>query len=361
MKYPRAIINISSLLHNLHLIRQLSPQTKVLAIVKANAYGHGLCEVAQDVFQYVDGVGVARVDEAEQIRAYGVDCEILLLEGFVGAVELFKASELGLSTVVHCFEQLELIEKYQQELLNLKVWIKFNTGMHRLGFDFAEVLEVKQRLDMITSVSQVNFMTHLSRADDLNQTEYTQSQFVAFKQLQELFPTQTCSISASSGILNYKQKPGEWIRPGIILYGISPNYKPISQLGFRPVMNLETMLISIHKRKAGESIGYGGVYTIPHDTYIGVVAIGYGDGYPRLAPEGTPVYLNGRTVPIVGRVSMDMITVDLGPVLQDKVGDNVVIFGKELPIEQIAKHIGISTYELTTSLTERVQMHKVLK
>lgn len=396
MKYPRAIIDTSALLNNVQLLKLHAHPTKILAISKANAYGHGLVEVAQAIQGYVDGFGVARADEAELLRVAGIKKPIVLLEGFFGVLEMLRLNELALDTVVHCREQLELIVAHAHLLKPLNIWVKFNTGMNRLGFSKEELATVVDLLVKLPCVNQVNFMSHFARADGTDQEslEFTQEQISTFSYVDQLvadlkatyaqlpadkvvLPESTNttgtapltagqllaklqtlgwnkSLAASSGLLEYKHTAYDWERPGIVLYGISPGDKLVSQQGFQPVMSLETNLIAIHKRKPGDKIGYGGTYVVDQETYIGVIALGYGDGYPFTAPAGTPFYLNGRIVKLVGRVAMDMLTVDLGPELIDKVGDRVVAFGKELPAEIVAKHIGIIPYLLCTCLTERV-------
>lgn len=354
MKYPKAIIDIDAIINNISVIREKVKERKILAIVKANAYGHGLVNVANAIDHYVDGFGVARVHEAELLRTAGIEKRIVLLEGFMRTIELLRASELKLDIVVHCYDQLYLIEQYREHISNLSVWIKFNTGMNRLGFDQAEVEDVKARLSKIDCVKEIHMMTHLSRAENSREDSFTQGQLSKFAQVDKT-QSSNSSVCASSGILFYPEDTYDWVRPGIIMYGISPNYDSIESQGFKPVMTLETMLISVHKRVPGDTIGYGNNYTVEKDTYVGVVAMGYGDGYPRDIVPGTPVLINGRRVPIIGKVSMDMLTVDLGPEKIDKVGDQVIMFGKGLPVEEISKYNNIITYELTTRITERVE------
>ena len=198
----------------------------------------------------------------------------------------------------------------------------------------------------------MTFISHFSRADE-RECGYTEKQIALFEQVSQPYPVEK-SISASSGILYWQQAHYDWVRPGIIMHGISPHNTPITDLGFQPVMTLSSSLIAVRDHKAGEPVGYGAGWISPEDTKIGVVAIGYGDGYPRNAPEGTPVFINGRKVPIVGRVSMDMMTVNLGKESQDKVGDEVILWGKDLLIEEVAQSLGVISYELITKLTPRV-------
>lgn len=358
MKYPKAIVNTNYLRHNIQQIRCLAPQSKIIAVVKANAYGHGLIEVASALHKSVEGFGVARIAEAERLRDAGITNQILLLEGFVGAVELFKLNELNLATVIHSYEQLELIEHYNQHLQNISIWIKFNTGMNRLGLDANEVFEVRRRLEKLSCIANVNLMTHLANADNDEMKEYTKMQLENYAQVQKNLQVAN-SISATSGILFYPETRLDWIRPGIMLYGISPNYIPIKEQGFIPVLELQTNLIHIFKLKAGEILP-GEKIKVSEDTFIGVIALGYGDGYPHHAPPGTPFLINGRKVTLIGRVHSDVIYIDLGRNCTDKIGDQVLVFGHDLPVEEVASHIKVITYEMTTSLTGRIKHEYII-
>lgn len=352
IKSATAKISASSLKHNIQVIKQKAPHSKIIAVVKANAYGHGVVFVSSILEPLVDCFGVARLQEALALRSNGIIKPILLLEGFFSANDLAILAVNNIQTVVHCEEQLQALE--QANLPNpIKVWLKVDTGMHRLGVHLSQVKHFYQRLQHCPNVlPDIGFVSHFSRADELD-SDYTQLQLQRF--LQATADTQAeRSIAASGGILFWANSHLEWIRPGIIMYGIAPNEQNGESYGLQPVMTLTSSLIAVREHKQGEPVGYGGAWISPQDTKIGVVAIGYGDGYPRNIPTGIPVYLNGRLVPIVGRVSMDMLTVDLGKNSQDKVGDEVILWGKELPIEEIARQTGLLSYELITKLTPRV-------
>ena len=369
MKPAIATINSAALRHNIQLIKSFAPNQKLLAMIKANAYGQGLLPAAHILADQVDGFGVARLREALEIQETGYTGKILLVEGFFDREELLKPLSRRFDSVIHCYEQLELLEqvateweKEQQKgfwkrktkiYFPINVWLKIDTGMHRLGVHPEQVDEFYQRLKKCPLVESISFVSHFSRADELD-CGYTEKQIATFEQATQSYPEHARSISASSGILYWKQAHYEWVRPGIIIHGISPHYEPITHLGFQPVMTLSSSLIAVRTHKAGEPVGYGGTWVSPKDTKLGVIAMGYGDGYPRNAPEGTPVLINGRKVPIVGHVSMDMLTVDLGADSQDKVGDEAIFWGKDLLIEEIAEHIGVISYELITKLTPRV-------
>jgi len=355
MQAATVVINRRALRHNLQRLRELAPASRMVAIVKANAYGHGLLETAR-ALPDADAFGVARLEEAIRLRAGGISQPILLLEGFFNASDLSAIARLNLQTAVHSIEQLEALE--QASLSQpITVWMKLDTGMHRLGVLPHEAEAFYQRLTRCKNVSQpVNIVSHFARADE-PESDATPRQLDIFNTFTEGKPGQK-SIAASGGILLWPQSHFDWVRPGIILYGVSPlEHKPWgADFGFQPVMSLTSSLIAVRSHKAGEPVGYGGAWVAGRDTRLGVVAMGYGDGYPRSAPSGTPVVVNGREVPIVGRVAMDMICVDLGPDAEEKVGDSVMMWGAGLPVERIAEITKVSAYELITRLTSRVAM-----
>ncbi|HBO39539.1 MAG TPA: alanine racemase [Pasteurellaceae bacterium] len=352
MKPATAKISSVALKHNLQTIKQKAPNSKIIAVVKANAYGHGLIFVASALEDSVDCFGVARLEEALKLRSNGITKPILLLEGFFSSKDLPIIAVNNIQTVVHNREQLEVLQ--QANLPNtIKVWLKIDTGMHRLGVSLEQTDYFCEQLKKCPNVDpQLGFVSHFSRADEM-ESDYTRIQLERFLQATHNRKGER-SIAASGGILFWPDSQLEWIRPGIIMYGVSPVNVPSREYGFIPVMTLASSLIAVREHKAGEPVGYGGIWVSEKDTKIGVVAIGYGDGYPRNIPAGTPVYVNGRRVPIVGRVSMDMITIDLGADCQDKVGDEVILWGRELPIEEVAEMTGTLSYELITKLTPRV-------
>lgn len=357
MKVATTVIDRSALRHNLQQVRRQAPQSHLIAIVKANAYGHGMLETAHTL-QDADYFGVSRISEALALRFGGIVKPILLLEGFFSAEDLPLLVANNIETVVHSSEQLEALE--QAKLAHpLPVWMKLDTGMHRLGVRPEQAEAFYQRLCACHNVAQpVNIMSHFSRADEPG-SDATLKQIACFEQFARGKPGQR-SIAASSGILLWPDAHNQWVRPGIILYGVSPlDNANGSQHLLQPAMTLKSSLIAVCDHLAGEPVGYGGTWISQRDTRLGVVAIGYGDGYPRSAPTGTPIWLNGREVPIVGRVSMDMISVDLGPDATDKVGDEAVLWGQALPVERIAIYAGISVYELVTKLTQRVAMEYI--
>ncbi len=357
MQYKKAAIasiDLSALEFNLSLIKQRAPHSKVMAVVKANGYGHGLLEVAKNATS-ADAFGVARIEEALQLRAGGIVKPILLLEGFYSQNDLPILVTNNIQTVVHCEEQLVALEQAKLDTPVIS-WLKIDTGMHRLGVREEQFDEFVTRLHACHNVATpLRYMSHFGCADELDNLS-TPLQIEKFEQLTEHTNGER-SLAASAGMLKWPLSHYDWVRCGIIMYGVSPfEHESAEQLGFKPMMTLKSHLIAVREVKAEESVGYGANWRSPCDTKIGVIAIGYGDGYPRMAPNGTPVLVNGRCVPIAGRVSMDMLTVDLGADSHDQVGDEALLWGESLPVEEVAKHIGTIAYELVTKLTSRVEM-----
>ncbi|WP_299805859.1 alanine racemase [uncultured Shewanella sp.] len=350
--FPRAEISRQALKNNLARLHELAPSSKVMAVVKANGYGHGLLNVAQ-CLDNADGFGLARLEEALALRAGGVKAKLLLLEGFFRPTDLVTLVEHDIETVVHHESQIEMLEQAELDK-PVNVWMKVDSGMHRLGFVPDEFHQVYQRLVACKNIAKpINLMTHFACADEPD-NNYTATQLATFEQLTKDLPGER-TLANSAGALFWQQSQANWIRPGIALYGVSPVVGDLGiKHGLMPAMELVSQLIAIREHKAGQPVGYGSHWVADKDTKLGVVAIGYGDGYPRNAPLGTPVLINGRLAPIVGRVSMDMLTVDLGADAKDCVGDNAVLWGKDLPVEEVAEHIGTIAYELVTKLTPRV-------
>jgi len=347
------VINLSALHKNLARIREITPSSKIMAIVKADAYGHGLTRVAK-ALSAVDAFGVACLEEAKQLRGTGIEHPIILLEGPYIKDELAEIDNLKLDIVLHDQGQVEMLE--QAALVNpVSVWLKVDTGMHRLGFPPEEIDEIKRRLIQCSSVSKdIRLMTHLAAANERN-NPMTHKQLECFRVLQSNHDGEK-TIANSAAILAFPESHSDWVRPGLLLYGVSPlSESNAAEEGFYPVMTLESRLISVKKLCAGETVGYGATWRCPEDMLIGVVAAGYGDGYPRHAPSGTPVLVNGERVSLIGRASMDMLTVDLRNQTQAKIGDPVVLWGKGLPVEEIAKHADTIPYELLSAVHKRLE------
>ncbi|GAL24386.1 alanine racemase [Vibrio variabilis] len=348
MKAATAHINLDALAHNLARIKHKAPNSKVMAVVKANGYGHGLRHIAKNA-EGSDAFGVARIEEALQLRASGVVKPILLLEGFYSANDLPVLVTNNIQTVVHCYEQLDALEQAELEG-PVVVWLKVDSGMHRLGVREEQYQEFVERLHRCDNVAKpLRYMSHFGCADEL-ENPMTKQQIELFLSL-----TQGCngerSMAASAGLLEWQSSQLDWVRPGIIMYGVSPfGDKTAAEMGFKPVMTLKSHLIAVRDVKQGESVGYGATWTSERDTKVGVIAIGYGDGYPRTAPNGTPVLVNGRKVPIAGRVSMDMLTVDLGPDAEDHVGDEAILWERTYRLKKLQTTLVLSPMNWLPSL-----------
>lgn len=348
----RAIIDLAALRHNLSVVRAAAPTARVMAVVKADGYGHGLRETAEALLS-ADAFAVTCLNEALCLREAGLLHPIVLLEGFFDLSELRAIAAHRLDIVVHADWQLEILEQVRLPHL-LRIWLKVDSGMRRLGFSPQQLPAALARLRASGVAGEVRLMTHLACADDRN-NDYTIKQMAAFD-LASAGLSLERSIANSAGILAWPQTHADWVRPGIMLYGASPfaDGRP-EQPELRPVMTLTGQLIAIHQLQRGDAIGYAGSYVCPEDMPVGVVSIGYGDGYPRHAPTGTPVLVNGERASIVGRVCMDMICIDLrGLSRMPQVQDSVILWGKGLPIEEVATTSGTISYELLCKLTERV-------
>lgn len=345
-------IDLKALKHNLKKVKAYAPNSAILAMIKANAYGHGFEQVAKTLDE-ADAFGVACIEEALQLRAAGVRKRIILVEGFFKSEELAAIAAHDLDIVIHHPDQLHILE--QQKLTKpIQVWLKIDTGMHRLGFMPAEVPSVWQRLLKCPVIkSTPKLMSHFSDSDNL-------SSFVTAQQLR-CFNECTLGIKAerslanSAAIIAWPQTHFDWIRPGIMLYGASPFAdKTGADFDLQPVMTLHSELIAVHQLAKGAAVGYGGTGVCPENMPVGIVAIGYADGYPRHAKNGTPVLVNNKKVPLIGRVSMDMISVDLRTQPNAKVGDPVILWGRGLAVEQVAKEAETVGYELLSGIQQRV-------
>lgn len=347
----RALIDAHALRHNLNRVRQAAPNAKVMAVVKANAYGHGLVRVAR-ILLGANAFAVASFEEGLALRNAGVAHPICLLEGFFDAEELALLNHYRFMPVLHHESQLLQLE-HSQDSDPIDVWLKVDTGMHRIGFAPEVAAQMRKRLEACPQVQRIRMMSHFANADDTaNMT--TQQQIDRFKSLVNGWGLEA-SLANSAGVLGWPQSHVDWVRPGIMLYGASPLLgKSAAELELQPVMTLSSRLIAVNRHRKGERVGYGGEWVCPDDMPIGVIAIGYGDGYPRHAPSNTPVLVNNKRVSLIGRVSMDMITVDLRTQASAKVGDPVVLWGTGLPVEEVAERAGTIGYELLARLPQRV-------
>lgn len=350
---PQALIDLSALRHNLSCAIAAAPESKIIAVIKSNAYGHGMLRIAK-AMDKADAFGLARMEEAVSLRLAGFNQQLVVLEGFMGAGELQAASHFQIELAVNGPDQLAQLENSRLSQ-PVTCWLKVDSGMHRLGFPPGEAANAHRRLAACTSVrAPIRLMTHLASADDL-QDPATEQQLKRFLPLISEFGGEV-SIANSAGLIGWPQTQYDWVRPGIMLYGASPMLGTRgTQHDLRPVMTLSTRLIAVNQCQAGDTIGYGGSWRCPQAMPVGVAAIGYGDGYPRHAPSGTPVLVNGSRVALIGRVSMDMITVDLRTQPHAKVGDPVLLWGDGLPAEEIAEAAGTISYQLFCGVTQRVK------
>jgi alanine racemase len=358
----RAVIHLDALRSNFKRIREAANGARILAVVKADAYGHGLATVATNLPD-ADGFAVARIDEALQLHAIGVRKPIVLLEGVTDAEEMQAALQRKFQPVVHCEQQIQLLEEAAAGRTG--VWLKIDTGMHRLGVEPARVAELIERLRACRSVLELGMMTHLATADDPSDGT-TLRQLATFRDLVGRFAGDV-SIANSAAIFGWSDAittdlpPGRtWVRAGVCLYGISPFEGSCGRdLGLRPVMEFATSLIAVKAIRAGDRVGYGATWEAAEDTMLGIFAAGYGDGYSRFIPSGTPVLVNGRRAKLAGRVSMDMAAVDLGARATDAVGAPVTLWGEGLPVEEVAAHAGTIPYQLVCGVTSRAQRFPV--
>lgn len=350
-------LDLAAASHNLTIVRQYAPQSKVMAVVKANAYGHGLARVA-GALEKADAFAVARVEEGILLRQAGIKQRIIVLQGFGGLGELQAMAAFDLEAVIHTPSQLDELEK--AELAgSVAVWLKIDTGMNRLGFRLEEVAQAYQRLERLAGIiKNVSLMTHLASADEKT-SDFTGLQIERFKRAVAGYSNE-CSIANSAGILGWREALSDWVRPGIMLYGISP-FPDVtaSELRLKPVMSLNSRLIAVKAVKKGETVGYSNSWRCAKDTTIGIISAGYGDGYPRQARLGTPVLLNNQRVPLIGRVSMDMISVDLETMPDAKPGDKVTLWGQGLPAEEIAVYADTIPYTLICGVTQRVHIIEI--
>lgn len=352
-----ATIDLAALRHNLGQVRRYAPHSKVMAAIKADAYGHGAVPVARALADHADAFAVAALEEALALREARVQSRIALLEGILSAEEAKLCLRHELEIVVHDHWQLELLEHLPQGA-RVALWVKLDSGMHRLGFPLGDVPRVWERLRARPDWELCGWITHLACADEPDNPA-TREQVAAFTQAVQGLPGAR-SIGNSAGLIAWPEARADWVRPGLMLYGASPlPGKPAAALGLKPAMTLESRLMAVRRYPRGSAIGYGAAYRCPEDMPVGVVAIGYADGYHRALPTGTPVLVQGRRAPMVGRVSMDMITVDLRNAPEVKVGDPVRLWGPELPVEEIAALAGTVPYELLCGLTQRVYFQHV--
>jgi alanine racemase len=346
----RATISAGALAHNLTVAKRHAEGAAVWAVVKANAYGHGV-ERAARALAAADGFAVLDFQEAARLRLAGVTKPILLLEGFFTASDLALLCKYGLTPVIHNPEQVEILKRSTLEC-DIDVYLKVNSGMNRLGFGIEALRPAYNALRMHPRVRSVTMMTHFADADGPSGVK---SQLDWFQEMVKPFEAGKVSIANSAALLRFPEARGDWVRPGIILYGCSPFAdQSAEQLGLKPAMTLTSEIIGTQHLHAGERVGYGFGYEAVGEMTIGIVACGYADGYPRHAPMGTPVLVNGTRARIVGRVSMDMLTVDISDIPEAYIGSPVTLWGEGLSADEVGAAAGTLSYEILCKVTPRV-------
>lgn len=352
----RALIDAQALRHNLERVRTLAPDARIMAVVKANAYGHGLARVARVLLE-APAFAVASFEEGVALRNAGAAHPICLLQGFYDGEELAELGHYRFAPVIHHKTQLDQLAGSRQGG-PIDVWLKVDTGMHRIGFPPERVAQALKRLETCAVVHRVRIMSHLANADDLADPA-TRAQIERFRTITAGLGLER-SLANSAGVVGWPDSHLDWVRPGIMLYGVSPLVgRTASELGLAPVMTLTSRLIAVNRCRRGERVGYGGEWVCPEDMPVGVVAIGYADGYPRHARPHTPVLVNGKRTSLIARVSMDMIAVDLRAQPAAAVGDPVVLWGQGLPVEEVAECAGTIGYELLARMPQRVPRMEV--
>ncbi|QOC23871.1 alanine racemase [Wenzhouxiangella sp. AB-CW3] len=347
-----ARISTDAIAANLARVRACAPDSRVMAVVKADAYGHRI-DLCLSALRNADMLAVATIEEARAIRRLGNGLPVLLLEGVNDPGDLAIAAELGLELTVHHPRQVQALERFGRAI-SRRLWLKIDSGMHRLGVDGGQAAVLHQRMLDLPGVEQVNLMTHLACAEESDHP-LNSRQLERFDRTVAGLEGEHC-LANSAAIFNWPAVHRDWVRAGIVLYGISPMSEGSgADLGLAPAMTLSSELLAVNHVAAGESIGYGGRYVASRDMRVGVAAIGYGDGYPRSIRDGAHVLVNGRRCRLAGRVSMDMITIDLANCPEAGIGDPVLLWGEGLPVEEVARAADTIPYELVCRITRRVR------
>lgn len=352
----RAEINLAALNSNIAQIRTIANTSSVLAVVKADAYGHGLSTIVRYLGDKVDGFAVATLNEGMECRRILADKPIVVLSEFWDAKQLEIFEKYNLDIVVHSENQLEWLKQYRGAPLS--VWIKFDTGMNRLGINSAKVQNYLDILSSLSSTGKIRIISHLANADIIGD-EYTLLQHQRFNHVldscNQKYSDIESSLANSAGIMRWQQTQHHWIRPGIMLYGISPYRQPSDEhIHLSPVMTLKARILSVKSAEQGQPVGYGGDYITSRQSRIALVGLGYGDGYPRQVDQRACVIVHDHRVPIIGKISMDMITVDVTDCSNVVAGDEVTLWGRELNISEVADWAGTIPYELLCKVTPRI-------
>ena len=348
-----ASIDTGALRHNLQIVRRRAPASRIMAVIKANGYGHGLVAVAR-ALDAADAFAVARVDEGLALRDAGIERPIVLLEGVFDQAQLDAAAAAEFELVVHAPEQIEMLRGFTAPH-RFKVWLKLDTGMNRLGFKGALFAQAHAALGALPAVqAPINLFTHLSSAD-VPGVATTEKQLDVFAAGTGGMAGERC-IESSAAIFAFPDSQADWVRPGLALYGVSPFAGSIgADHGLKPAMTLHSRIIATKALAVGERVGYGGAWAASRPTRLAIAAVGYGDGYPRSLPSGSPVLVNGERARLAGRVSMDMIGIDVTDLRAEvRLGDPVVLWGEDLPVEEVAAWAQTIPYELLCGISQRV-------
>ena len=354
MRPIQATVSLSALRHNLGLVKSIAPNSKAMAVVKANGYGHGLLRVAAGLNQ-ADGFAVLGLDEAVSLRASGFGQTILLLEGVFSPEELAAASEQDISLVVHCDKQIEMLENASMHT-PVAVFLKMNTGMNRLGFTPSQYTTALNRLANCQNVKgqhrkEITLMTHFATADE---DVGVSAALVPFQKTTQGL-SYPISLANSAALLRYPETHTDWVRPGIMLYGATPVVgTSAASYGLEPAMSFTSEIIAVQNLEIGQSVGYGKRFTAARKTRVGIVACGYADGYPRHAPSGTAIAVDGKLTQTLGRVSMDMLFADITDIPQASIGSPVELWGSQVPVDAVAEAAGTVGYELLCAVAPRV-------
>lgn len=357
-----AYIDQTALKHNLAITRQYAPDTRIMAVIKANAYGHGLMHTAH-ALKSTDGFALLELDAAIDLRNAGYNHPILLLEGFFSMQELALFEKYRLNAVIHHEEQVAMLDHCSHHGLN--IFLKINTGMNRLGFPVEHFPTVYKRLSRNPAIANITIMTHFATADEAKGNDDFKQQLHLFNQVTQASALSPCiqnsgchhSLANSAAIIRYPETHRDWARPGLMLYGASPfSSQSAADLGLEPAMTLASKVIAIQHLKKGDKVGYGCSFEADKSMRIGIVACGYADGYPRHAPTGTPVLINNHRCRLIGKISMDMLTVDITEATDIQLNSPVILWGKGLPVEEIAHHAGTISYELLCAVSKRVKI-----
>ncbi len=347
----RALINLSALRNNVNVVQRLAPKSRLVAVVKANAYGHDMEIVVRELSSWVDGFAVASIEEGISLRE--IDCErpLMILSGLCNPSQFTLCADNRLDPVIHSFHQVDWINAYTGPPIN--AWLKFNSGMNRLGMTPEEFMKAYRMLGKSRHIENVRLMSHFAMAEEPD-NDFTKNQISEFERIALDLEAEK-SLANSAAIMCWPDSHFDWVRPGLMLYGISPLGTGATDYGLRPVMELQAKVISLQYLKQGDTIGYGRTYTATRSMRIANLGIGYGDGYFRVVSGSAYARIHNQNAPIVGRISMDSMTVDVSHIRQIREGDMAVLWGESPSVDQVAKWAGTNAYEVLCRLSARVQ------